>query len=105
MKRGGHHKNLKIIHGDSLHGLRGDIILLSMVLHEVDTPKEFFRVVLFHWNPMDELSLLTGRKWKLEPWASSQRTFSKEEVLQFTSMKHREHHIHEWVYFLELMKN
>jgi len=106
IKRSGHPKNLKIIHGDSLLGLRADIILLSMVLHEVDKPKEFLqtccaalqsygRVIVIDWQKMETGTMGPPVKERL----------AKEEVLQFITMKHREHFIHEWVYFLELMKN
>ena len=106
MKRSGHRKNLKIIHGDSLLWLRADIILLSMVLHEVDKPKEFLqtcgaaltsngRVIVIDWQKRETGTMGPPVEERL----------AKEEVLQFTTMNHREHCIHEWVYFLEFMKN
>lgn len=105
-RRAGQRKNLFIVHADSLAGLTADIILLSMVLHEVDNPKEFLktccaalrpsgRVVVIDWQKIDTGSLGPPVEERL----------AKEEVLRLTQMRYREHTLHEWVYFLEFFSD
>jgi len=105
-KRAGHRKNLKIVHADSLNGFTANIILLSMVLHEVNNPKEFFqtcfaalksygRVIVIDWQKKDTGLMGPPVKERL----------TKEEVIQLVQVKYREHSIHEWVYFLEFLKD
>ena len=63
-RRVGNHKNLKIILADTLFGLEANIILLSMVLHEIANPKKLLnscfkslktngRVIVIDWHKKD----------------------------------------------------
>ncbi len=105
-KRVKNRKNLKIIYGDSLNGLTADVILLSMVLHEITNPKEFLktcfktlklngRVIVIDWEKKD-----TGKRGP-----PIEERLTKEEVIHLTDMNYHEHPIHEWMYFLEFIKD
>ena len=105
-KRAGNRKNLKIIHGDSLNGLTADVILLSMVIHEISNPKEFLktcfktlkpngRVIVIDWEKKD-----TGTRGP-----PIDERLTKEEVVHLTDMNYREHRINNWMYFLEFIKD
>ena len=106
VKRSGHRKNLKIIHGDSLIGLTADIILLSMVLHEVDNPKEFLQTCFTALKPYGRVIVIDWQKKEMGTMGPPvDERLAKEEVLQLITMKYHEHTIHEWLYFLEFTKN
>jgi ubiquinone/menaquinone biosynthesis C-methylase UbiE len=106
VKRSGYRQNLKIIHGDSIIGLKADIILLSMVLHEIDNPKEFLQTCFKALNPNGRLIIIDWQKKETETMGPPiHERLSKEEVLQLIKMNYHEHIIHEWMYFLEFMKN
>lgn len=105
-KRSGHRKNLKIIHGDSVLGLRADIIILSMVLHEVNNPKEFLRTCFAALKPYGRVIVIDWQKKETGLMGPPlEERLTKEEVIQSTQRSYRDHHIHEWVYFLEFMKD
>jgi len=106
VKRAGHRKNLKIVHADSLIGLTADIILLSMVLHEVDTPKEFLQSCFAALKPSGRVMIIDWQKKETGLMGPPvEERLAKEEVIQLTPVKYREHAIHEWVYFLEFLKH
>jgi len=105
-KRVKNHKNLKIIQADTLVGLEANIILLSMVLHEITNPKKFLnncfkslkpngRVIVIDWQKKD-----TG---KMGP--PFEDRLAKEDVIKLANIKYIEHHVHECVYFLEFKKD
>ena len=105
-KRGGHRKNLKIIQGDSLLGFKTDIILLSMVLHEIDDPKEFIKSCFSALKQNGRVFIIDWQKKETGLMGPPiEERLGKEEVIQLTQVKYREHPIHEWVYFLEFMKD
>ena len=103
-KRAGNRKNLKIVHADTVRGLRADIILLSMVLHEIENPKEFLGICVSSLQPHGRIMVLD---WQIQQTAGMgppmEDRLAKEEVLKFAQMKYHEHRLHEWVYFLELL--
>ncbi len=104
--RSGHRMNLKIINGDSLIGLKADIILLSMVLHEIDNPKEFLKTCFAALKPDGRIIVIDWQKKNtgtLGPPINER--LAREKVLQLIKMNYHEHMIHEWVYFLEFIKN
>jgi ubiquinone/menaquinone biosynthesis C-methylase UbiE len=106
VKRAGHRTNLKIVHADSVVGLTADIILLSMVLHEVDNPKEFLQTCFAALKPYGRVMVIDWQKKETGFMGPPvEERLAKEEVLQLTQMKYREHPIHEWVYFLEFTKD
>jgi ubiquinone/menaquinone biosynthesis C-methylase UbiE len=106
VKRSSHRKNLKIIHGNSLIGLKADIILLSMVLHEVNNPKEFLQTCFTALKPYGRVIVIDWQKKETGTMGPPvKERLAKEEVLQLIEMNYREHPIHEWVYFLEFTKN
>ena len=105
-KRAGHRKNLKIVHADSLPRLTADIILLSMVLHEVDNPKEFLQTCFAALKPYGRVMVIDWQKTKTGPMGPPlEDRLAKEEVIQLTPVKYREHSINESVYFLEFITN
>lgn len=101
-KRAGQRKNLQIVQADSLVGLTADIILLSMVLHEVDNPGEFLQSCFSALNPCGRIIVID---WQKKQTGSSgppmEERLAKEEVIRFTSARYSEHPVHEWMYFLE----
>jgi ubiquinone/menaquinone biosynthesis C-methylase UbiE len=106
VKRAGHRKNLKIIHRDSLNGLTANIILLSMVLHEIPNPKKFFYTCLMALKPYGRVIVIDWQKKETGTMGPPvKERLTKEEVIHLTKMNYREHHINEWVYFLEFMKD
>lgn len=106
VKRSGYRQNLKIIHGDSLIGLKADIILLSMVLHEINNQKEFLQTCFMALNPNGRVIIIDWPKKETGTMGPPiYERLAKEEVLQLIKMNYHEHTIHEWVYFLEFMKN
>ena len=106
VKRAGHRTNLKIVHADSVVGLTADIILLSMVLHEVDNPKELLQTCFAALKPYGRVMVIDWQKKETGFMGPPvEERLAKEEVLQLTQMKYREHPIHEWVYFLEFTKD
>jgi ubiquinone/menaquinone biosynthesis C-methylase UbiE len=101
-KRAGYRKNLKIVHADLLFGLTANIILLSMVLHEVDNPKEFLRSCFAVLKSHGRVIIIDWQKKKTGSMGPPvEERLAKEEVIQLTQVNYREHPIHEWVYFLE----
>jgi ubiquinone/menaquinone biosynthesis C-methylase UbiE len=106
IKRVGHRKNLKIIHGDSLIGLKANVILLSMVLHEVDNPKEFLQTCFGALKPYGRVIVIDWQKKETGSMGPPvEERLAKEEVLQLTERNYCEHPIHEWMYFLEFTKD
>ena len=106
VKRSGHRKNLKIIYGDSLIGLKADIILLSMVIHEVNNPKELLETCFAALKPGGRVIVIDWQKKETGTMGPPvEERLAKEEVLQLIEMNYREHPISEWVYFLEFTKN
>jgi ubiquinone/menaquinone biosynthesis C-methylase UbiE len=106
VKRAGHRKNLKIVHADSLIGLTADRILLSMVLHEVNNPKEFLQTCFTALKPYGRVIVIDWQKKETGLMGPPvEERLTKEEVIQLTQRNYREHPIHEWVYFLEFIKN
>lgn len=106
VKRSGHRKNLKIIHNDSLIGLKADIILLSMVLHEVNNPKEFLQTCFKALKPGGRIIVIDWQKKETGTMGPPvEDRLSKEEVIELAKVNYREHPIHDWVYFLEITKN
>ncbi len=104
--RSGRPKNLKIIHGDSLLGLKADLVLLSMVLHEVDNPQEFLQTCFAALNPYGRVFVIDWQKMKTGTMGPpSNERLAKEDVIHLTKMNYHEHIIHEWVYFLEFTTN
>jgi ubiquinone/menaquinone biosynthesis C-methylase UbiE len=106
VKRSGSRKNLKIIKGDSIIGLTADIILLSMVLHELDNKKEFLSNCIESLKPYGRIVVIDWQKKKTGTMGPpiSER-LAKKEVLQLFKLNYCDHYIHNWVYFLEFMKN
>jgi ubiquinone/menaquinone biosynthesis C-methylase UbiE len=105
-KRAGYRKNLKIVHADSLIGLTADIILLSMVLHKVNHPKEFLQTCFAALKPYGRVIVIDWQKKETGVMGPPvEERLTKEEVIQLTQVKYREHPVHEWMYFLEFMKN
>jgi len=101
-RRAGHRKNLSIVHADSLKGFTADIIILSMVLHEVDNPKEFLQTCFTTLKPHGRVMVIDWQKKQTGTMGPPlEERLAKEDVLQFTHRKHQEHPIHEWIYFLE----
>jgi ubiquinone/menaquinone biosynthesis C-methylase UbiE len=104
-KRAGHRKNLKIVHADSLIRLKANIILLSMVLHEVNNPKEFLQTCFAALNHRGRVIVIDWQKKETGLMGPpTEERLAKEELLQLTQVNYREHHIREWVYFIEFMK-
>lgn len=104
--RSGHRKNLKIIYGDSLIGLKADIILLSMVIHEIDNPKEFLKTCFAALKPGGRVIVIDWQKKNTGIMGPPiNERLAREKVLQLIEMNYHEHKIHEWVYFLEFIKN
>jgi len=105
VKRSGNPKNLKIIHGESLNCLKADIIFLSMVLHEVDNPRDFLQTCFAALKPKGRVIVIDWQKKETGTMGPPMyQRLAKEEVLQLTDMDNREHPIHEWLYFLEFIK-
>ncbi len=101
-KRADYRKNLKIVHADSLIGLTANIILLSMVLHEVDNPKEFLQICFAVLKPHGRIIVIDWQKKETGLMGPPvEERLTKEEVIQLTQVNYREHPIHVWVYFLE----
>ena len=106
VKRAGHRKNLKIVHVDSLIGLTADRILLSMVLHEIKNPKEFLQTCFTALKPYGRVIVIDWQKKETGLMGPPvEERLTKEEVIQLTQRNYCEHPIHEWVYFLEFIKN
>ena len=106
VKRADHRKNLKIVHADSLIGLVADCILLSMVLHEVNNPKEFLQTCFAALNPYGRVIVIDWQKKETGIMGPPVKIrLAKDEVLQLIKMNYHEHPIHEWMYFLEFTKN
>ena len=104
-KRSDHRKNLKIILGDSLIGFKADIILLSMVLHEVNNPKEFLKTCIAALKPSGRIIVIDWQKKNTGTMGPPvNERLSREKVMQLIEMNYHEHKIHEWVYFLEFIK-
>ena len=105
VKRAGKPKNLKIIHGDSLICLKADIILLSMVLHEVDNPRDFLQTCFEALKPNGRVIVIDWQKKETGAMGPPlYQRLAKEEVLKLTDMSYRQLPIHEWLYFLEFIK-
>jgi ubiquinone/menaquinone biosynthesis C-methylase UbiE len=105
-KRAGSRKNLIIVHADSLEGLTADIILLSMVLHEVDDPKGFLRTCRASLNPSGRVVVIDWQKMDTGSLGPPvEERLAKEEVLQYTQMRYREHVLHKLIYFLEFFSD
>ena len=105
-KRAGHPKNLEIIQADSLIGLTANIILLSMVLHEVDNPKEFLRTCFNTLKPNGRIFVIDWQKKETGLMGPPiEERLSKEQVIHLTKMKYHDHLVHEWLYFLEFAKD
>ena len=101
-KRAGRRKNLQIVHADSLTSLTADIILLSMVIHEVDDPKGFLQTCFAALKPYGRIIVIDWQKKETGSMGPPvEERLAKEEVIQFIRLNHREHSLHEWVYFLE----
>ncbi len=105
-KRACHRKNLKIVHADSLIGLTADRILLSMVLHEINNPKEFLQTCFTALKPYGRVVVIDWQKKETGLMGPPvEERLTKEEVIQLTQRNYREHPIHEWVYFLEFIND
>ena len=103
-KRAGNRKNLKIVHADTLREVMADIILLSMVLHEIENPKEFLRSCVASLKPHGRIMILDWQKHQIAGMGPPvEDRLAKEEVLQLAQMRYHEHPLHELVYFLELL--
>jgi len=106
VKRSGYRKNLKIVHGDSLIGYKADIILLTMVLHEINNPKDFLQTCFTALKSYGRIIVIDWQKKKTGTMGPPvDERLAQEEVLKLIDMNYREHPIHEWVYFLEFTKN
>ncbi len=106
VKRAGHRKNLKIVHADSLIGLTADRILLSMVLHEINHPKEFLQTCFTALKPFGRVIVIDWQKKETGVMGPPvEERLTKEEVIQLTQRNYREHSIHEWIYFLEFIND
>jgi ubiquinone/menaquinone biosynthesis C-methylase UbiE len=106
LKRTGYRKNLKIINGDSLVGLKANIILLSMVLHEVTNPKEFLQTCFAALKPNGRVIVIDWQKKETGTMGPPvKERLSKEEVVKLTDKNYVEHPIHELVYFIEFTEN
>lgn len=106
VKRAGHRKNLKIVHANSLIGLTADHILLSMVLHEINNPKEFLQTCFTALKPYGRVIVIDWQKKETGLMGPAvEERLTKEEVIQLTQRNYREHPIHEWVYFLEFIND
>jgi ubiquinone/menaquinone biosynthesis C-methylase UbiE len=105
IKRIGQSKNLKTIQGDSLDGLTANIILLSMVLHEVNEPKKFLDICFKALKPNGRVFIIDWAKKETGTMGPPfEDRLAKEEVIKLTDMIYREHFIHKWIYFLEFTK-
>jgi len=105
-KRVGNRKNLKIIYGTSLNGLTANIILLSMVLHEIANPKKFLKTCFKTLKPNGRVIVIDWEKKETGNMGPPvEERLTKEEVIQLTEMYYREHPIHDWMYFLEFIKD
>jgi ubiquinone/menaquinone biosynthesis C-methylase UbiE len=106
VKRAGNRKNLKIVHSDSLIGLTANIILLSMVLHEIDNPKEFLQTCFKVLKPYGRVIVIDWQKKETGSIGPPvEDRLSKEEVIQLAQANYHDHPIHELVYFLEFIKD
>ena len=106
VKRAGHCMNLKIVHANSLIGLTANIVLLSMVLHEVTNPKEFLQTCFAALKPYGRVIIIDWQKKETGTMGPPvKERLAKEQVIKLTQVNYREHLIHEWVYFIELIKD
>lgn len=105
-ERVGNHKNFKIVQADTLVGLEANIILLSMVLHEITNPKKFLNSCFESLKPYGRIIVIDWQKKETGTMGPPfEDRLSKEDVINLADMNYREHLIHEWVYFLEFTKN
>lgn len=101
-KRAGHRKNLKMLHTHSLNGLSAQIVLLSMVLHEVEDPQDFLRTCFAAVHPHGRVIVIDWQKQQTGDMGPPvEERLAKEDVLRLAQKKSLEHPLHEWVYFLE----
>ncbi|KYK29090.1 hypothetical protein AYK20_00765 [Thermoplasmatales archaeon SG8-52-1] len=104
-KRIGHRKNLKIIQGDTLVGLTADIILLSIVLHEITNPKDFLYNCFETLKPNGRVIVIDWQKRKTGTMGPPvEDRLAREEVIKLTDTNYREHFINDWIYYLEFKK-
>ena len=104
-KRTGPRKNLRTIQGKSLDGLKANIILLSMVLHEVTDPKEFLYSCFKALKPNGRVFVIDWEKKETGTMGPAvEERLAKEDVIKLTDMIYRKHFIHDWIYFLEFIK-
>ena len=103
-KRGGARKNLQIVQADSLSGYTAHVILLSMVLHEVDDPHRFLQTCFATLKPSGRVFVIEWQKMQTGSMGPPiEERLAKEDILGITTVKYREHPLHEWVYFLEFI--
>ena len=77
-----------------------------MVLHEVNNPKEFLKTCIAALKPNGRIVVIDWQKKTTGTMGPPvNERLAREEVLQLIEMHYHEHKIHEWVYFLEFIKN
>jgi ubiquinone/menaquinone biosynthesis C-methylase UbiE len=105
-RRAGVRKNLKLIQNDTVSGLSADIILLSMVLHEVDDPQAFIGFCRAVLKPCGRIFVIDWQRKETGFMGPPiEHRIAKEDVLGMASgMNYVDHLIHEWLYFLEFRK-
>lgn len=99
--RAGDRPNLEIIRSGSIRGLRGDLILLFNVLHEMDNPKEFLGDCLESAAPDGSVAVIDWQKKPTGMGPPLRHRLSKEEVTGIVGSDYKEHDISSQLYFLE----
>jgi ubiquinone/menaquinone biosynthesis C-methylase UbiE len=104
-KRAGRRKNLKIVQAETIVGLTANIVLLSMVLHEIKNPKEFLRDCFAALKPFGRVIVIDWQKKETGSMGPPfEERLAKEYVINLIDADYLDHPIHEWVYFIEFIK-
>jgi len=100
-RRAGKRKNLMIHHASDLGAFTADVILLITVLHEVEDPQKFLGSCFTHLNPGGRIFVIDWQKKETPRGPPVAERIAKAELLLMTRRPHREHHIHDYFYFIE----
>ncbi|MCF7861979.1 class I SAM-dependent methyltransferase [Candidatus Woesearchaeota archaeon] len=105
------HKNLLIIKSDDIptneeigtvmdHEIRGDLILLVNVLHEIDNPKEFLQRCIEVLNPGGRIAIIDWQKKETDIGSPIHHRIPKEDVISMIDSEWIEHDIDNAYYYL-----